>query len=80
MSETVKELPLDLPPSVILNRRKQHLLSLKGGSPEIRQFLDCYRELPKKAQLELAAVIEMMGVGTASGAGLLVKLIQKGYL
>ena len=57
----------------------------------VRQFLDCYRELSPEAQDDLAGVItliritmkgqrEQPGLGTASCAELIFKLIQEGWM
>ena len=62
-----------------LNTR-QNILKLKGTEDkQLAGFLDCYRELSRDAQLDIAAMLENMGLTPCCGA-LLFRLIQLGLI
>lgn len=64
-----------------VHKTRTYLLNnIQGKDPETAQFLDCYRELSKQAQLELAAFIVRLPGGASVGGAILFRLVQKGHL
>ena len=59
---------------------RKHLLRMKGSTNKnLSAFLDCYHDLSYDSQMDIAAMLDAMGLSPSCGE-LLFRLIQLGHI